>query len=750
MKNKSTRFPFPIDFKFLLSKIFLAIIAIFFLILSYTVSAGQRNERLSQLEKNLQNFSLNLSEQAKSDFRDIHLSLFQIANQNNEIDSEAWGKSVKALLQNVQEIETITWKDKESFNFQAMQKTVKMENQNFILTEIQGKVTEILPISKNNQIQGYLIATFNLENLFKQYEIQSKNDFMFQLSNEEQVLFSSKNWENIENSLQFSQLFKIHQRSDLALVSSPTKLLISSIQTQYIKTQIETLLACFLTFLAILFAQRYYRNSKMNESRFHTLLDEVALATVILDIQGNVTYCNDYFLSKTQWKLEEALGKNYFTTFIPPSFLPETMKVYDAVTQGINQASSEIPLLTKTGEILWFILNITILRNTKGAIVGATGVGEDITERKQNEKMLLTQFEFTETLFAIDQAITARKSMDETLSFILDKTRKHLEVDAAAILIFNPHSQCLEYKASNGFKTPLIKQVCIPLGNGIAGKAALEKKEMWNCELSRTAIDPTHSKIIEDEQFLCYRVVPLLINGKTNGVLEVFSLKQVECNETKANFLKALAQQTAIAIDNLTLFSNLQKSNTELFQAYESTIEGWSHALDLRDKETENHSLRVTEMTERICRSAGMSSSSLIQVRRGALLHDIGKMGIPDSILLKVAKLTDEEWAIIKKHPVHAFELLSPIEYLRPALDIPYCHHEKWDGSGYPRGLKEDQIPFAARIFAVVDVWDALLSDRPYRKGWPEDRVYDFLKSLSGTHFDPKAVELFFDVLDQK
>jgi HD-GYP domain-containing protein (c-di-GMP phosphodiesterase class II) len=145
-----------------------------------------------------------------------------------------------------------------------------------------------------------------------------------------------------------------------------------------------------------------------------------------------------------------------------------------------------------------------------------------------------------------------------------------------------------------------------------------------------------------------------------------------------------------------------------------------------------------------------MSSSSLIQVRRGALLHDIGKMGIPDSILLKVAKLTDEEWAIIKKHPVHAFELLSPIEYLRPALDIPYCHHEKWDGSGYPRGLKEDQIPFAARIFAVVDVWDALLSDRPYRKGWPEDRVYDFLKSLSGTHFDPKAVELFFDVLDQK
>src|SRR4030095_309227 len=148
---------------------------------------------------------------------------------------------------------------------------------------------------------------------------------------------------------------------------------------------------------------------------------------------------------------------------------------------------------------------------------------------------------------------------------------------------------------------------------------------------------------------------------------------------------------------------------------YDSTIEGWSRALDLRDRETEGHTIRVTEMTLKIARIAGMADAELVHLKRGALLHDIGKMGIPDAILLKPDKLETEEWVIMRRHPVYAYELLLPIEYLQPSLDIPYCHHEKWDGSGYPRGLKGEQIPLAARLFAVIDVWDALRSDRPYR-----------------------------------
>jgi len=199
----------------------------------------------------------------------------------------------------------------------------------------------------------------------------------------------------------------------------------------------------------------------------------------------------------------------------------------------------------------------------------------------------------------------------------------------------------------------------------------------------------------------------------------------------------------AIAVDNANLFEGLQRANTDLIMAYDATIEGWSRALDLRDRETEGHSQRVTEMTLNIARALGMSEEKLVHVRRGALLHDIGKMGVPDAILLKPGKLSDEEWVVMRMHPQFAFDMLAPIAYLRPALDIPYGHHEKWDGSGYPAGLKGEQIPLPARIFAVVDVYDALTSDRPYRKAWAKEKALEHIRSEAGTHFDPRVVEAF-------
>ncbi|MBX0330669.1 response regulator [Oscillochloris sp. ZM17-4] len=187
----------------------------------------------------------------------------------------------------------------------------------------------------------------------------------------------------------------------------------------------------------------------------------------------------------------------------------------------------------------------------------------------------------------------------------------------------------------------------------------------------------------------------------------------------------------------------LETAYTALKSAYDTTIVGWSRALDLRDQETEGHSQRVTEMTVRTAQALGLAEADIVHVRRGALLHDVGKLGIPDSILLKPGPLTDEEWAIMRMHPGYAYEWLMPIEYLRPALDIPYCHHEKWDGSGYPRGLAGTAIPLAARIFAFADVWDAMRSDRPYRAGWPVDRVRSHIAGLSGSHFDPDLTPIF-------
>ncbi len=198
-----------------------------------------------------------------------------------------------------------------------------------------------------------------------------------------------------------------------------------------------------------------------------------------------------------------------------------------------------------------------------------------------------------------------------------------------------------------------------------------------------------------------------------------------------------------------TLNADLQTSNQELKDSYETTLEGWSHALDLRDKETEGHTLRVTELTLRIAQAMGFSAEQLVHVRRGTLLHDIGKMGVPDYILHKAGPLTEAEWEAMKRHPRYAFELLSPIKYLEGALDIPHHHHEKWDGTGYPDGLRGEEIPLAARIFAVVDVYDALTSDRPYREAWPKARALEYIRNEAGRHFDPAVVNIFLKELSE-
>ena len=186
----------------------------------------------------------------------------------------------------------------------------------------------------------------------------------------------------------------------------------------------------------------------------------------------------------------------------------------------------------------------------------------------------------------------------------------------------------------------------------------------------------------------------------------------------------------------------------ELVLAYDNTLEGWSGP-ELRDMETEGHSRRVTDMTLRLAQEMGLPSEELVHVRRGALLHDIGKMAIPDSILLKPGPLDEKEWQLMRQHPQFAKRLLEPIAYLRPALDIPLYHHEKWDGSGYPHGLSGEQIPLVGRIFAIVDVWDALLSDRPYRPAWSAEEALAYLAEQSGRHFDPEIVRAFSRLLDE-
>jgi putative nucleotidyltransferase with HDIG domain len=249
---------------------------------------------------------------------------------------------------------------------------------------------------------------------------------------------------------------------------------------------------------------------------------------------------------------------------------------------------------------------------------------------------------------------------------------------------------------------------------------------------------------------------PLKIKEQLIGVIYVDNRARSGLfRDSDLEMISAFANQAAVAIDNAALLEDLQESNRELAKAnrdlqhaYQATLEGWVHALDLKDKETKGHTERVTVLTERLARSMGVEGETLEHIRRGALLHDIGKMGIRDSILQGTTELTLEERAQIREHPIYAKDMLWPIKFLRPAIDIPYCHHEKWDGTGYPRGLKGMEIPFAARIFAVIDVWDALVSDRPYRRALPPEDVRQHIKADAGKHFDPHVVRAFLELND--
>ncbi|NVN91755.1 MAG: PAS domain S-box protein [Desulfuromonadales bacterium] len=397
------------------------------------------------------------------------------------------------------------------------------------------------------------------------------------------------------------------------------------------------------------------------------------------------------------------------------------------------------------GEHTWVVVNAYPEFDGSDLLRQVVVMFTDISEIKSSEEKIRRHLEHLTALVEIDRAINFSFDLNLSLRTLLTHVIVQLGVDAADVLLFNPKSRTLEYVAGRGFHTRSIEQACQPLGEGYSGRVALERKIIHIPDLSQEQDSFMRGMLLAGEDFISYHGVPLIAKGQVVGVLEAFHRTGIVRDGEWLEFLKALASQAAIAIDNVTLFDNLQHSNTELFQAYDATIEGWSRALELRDDETEGHAQRVAVLTVKLARLFGLSDPELVQVRWGALLHDIGKMGIPDRILLKHDALTEPEWVVMKKHAVFAYEMLSPIRYLRSALDIPYAHHEKWDGSGYPLGLKGEQIPLVARIFAVADVWDALRSDRRYRTSWSMEKVRKHLLSLAGTHFDPHVVMVCLD-----
>ncbi|MBT3313133.1 MAG: GAF domain-containing protein [Anaerolineae bacterium] len=349
------------------------------------------------------------------------------------------------------------------------------------------------------------------------------------------------------------------------------------------------------------------------------------------------------------------------------------------------------------------------------------------------------------SLHKIDQAITSSFDLPSTLDVLLNHLLEQMHVDAAAVLSYKKNLQTLNFIQGKGFHTAVLQHTNLRLGEGISGKAALERRSIFIPDLPQSETAFSESPDFEKEGFRAYYGIPLIVKDELVGVLEIFHRSPLNPDNEWISFLQVLTGQAAIAIDNAAVYDDLRSSNTELALAYDATIEGWAQALELRDMETEGHSRRVVDLTIELAQKMGISDKKMTDIYRGALLHDIGKMGILDAILQKPGKLTDEERQIMQQHPVYAHEWLSKIDYLQPAIDIPYYHHERWDGTGYPRGLKGETIPLPARIFAIVDVWDALRSDRPYHKAWSREKTLAHIRAGSSKHFDPKVVDAFVE-----
>lgn len=417
---------------------------------------------------------------------------------------------------------------------------------------------------------------------------------------------------------------------------------------------------------------------------------------------------------------------------------------------GDSRCIAAVPLIARDLVIgaLWIARQAKITEQDLRLLNAIADIAANAIHRVILNEQTEQQLHHLTALHQIDVAITTNFDLNVTLNLILSNVREELEVDAASILLLDPVTHTLDYASGLGFHTRNIERSHVGIGIGCAGRAALEYRTISCHDLTDQSGPFSRSSLLAGEGFEVHYATPLIVKGQIKGVLEVFDRKGFDPNTEWIDYFETLATQAAIAIESASLMENLQRSNAELMLAYDATIEGWSRALDLRDRETEGHTQRVADMALKLAERVGMSNGEKQDLWRGALLHDIGKMGVPDAILHKPGELTDPEWEVMRQHPVYAYNMLAPITYLRHALDVSYCHHEKWDGSGYPRGLKGEEIPLTARVFAVVDVFDALTSDRPYRNAWPKEKVYEYIEEQAGKQFDPQVVKVFLESIN--
>jgi PAS domain S-box-containing protein len=491
------------------------------------------------------------------------------------------------------------------------------------------------------------------------------------------------------------------------------------------------------------------------EEKFRTTVQQMTEGLLILDENGEVIEWNrateimtgipeSEIIGKPIWEILPQISVSEYQSLSMEDLRVEILSMIATGQSVFFNSPQELKIKSLDGKERTLLQTIFPIHTQNKKRIGV--ISHDISDQKASIKKINHELNKLACLRSIDASILERVSAEETLDLIATICIDHLEVDGVIISTIMDGEVISVYKSDiDTEEAPVIsrmkdlqKTVLSQLG---PKKVTIEAINQINELSDFDMVDTTG---------MFRSILPLFVNKNPTGYMQVISQRPISDDQEWKDYFITLAGQTSLAIESVTLISNEEKAYNELLRAHEETIAGWSKALELRDEETKGHSDRVMYLACHLAKRAGFPQEKMTSFRRGVLLHDIGKMGIPDRILLKPGPLSTDEWVIMKQHPGLAYELLSTIPYLHDSLDVPYCHHERWDGSGYPRGLKGLEIPFAARIFSIVDVWDALISDRPYRMGWEPEKIRQYLIENKSIMFDPDLVDIFIKLIDQK
>lgn len=496
-------------------------------------------------------------------------------------------------------------------------------------------------------------------------------------------------------------------------------------------------------------------SAHQTEARLEMMVQSAPNAIISVDYEQRILMFNKAAEEIFMYSAEEVIGQ-HLNMLIPERFHHTHHHHVEEFSSGASYPSSilisrELTGRRANGEV--FPVEVSVSRVKRDESLVLTVILQDITRRKKTQDALKASERRAQILLKFSKQLETSQTPKEIMQATLDVVEEVMGYKNVWFYIYTQERQNAELVGVAGWKAPLVEkdaQVLFIEDDKFLKEISDGDKPVV---VEDARIDPrTNKTAVEHFENISLIHVPAFLMDEHLGVLGTGSFADEGVYlplPNELDLLSTMASYIALALDRAQSQKRIREMNAELVLAYDSTLEGWARALDLRDKETGDHTLRVAELTVALARAMGIADDELIHIWRGALLHDIGKMSIPDTTLKKAGSLTTEEWETMRQHPQNAYDMLSSIPYLEKALDIPYCHHEKWDGSGYPRGLKGEDIPFKARIFSVVDVWDALRSDRPYRLAWEDEKVVRYIRERAGVEFDPQVVDAFFELVDK-